>query len=139
MGAAVGSGVKLGYGVKLGAPVLVGAGLGDAAPDAAPLGPGDGLTSCEPASPGASDVPTAGGVAPAPLSDELSEAETPGVFPGDAEALWGPERFKPTLTPMIRRMKPITEMPQPETMPGSPRPSRRKNPGSGGSRSSSQS
>lgn len=139
MGAAVGGGVKVGYGVKLGAPVSVGAGLGDAALDAALLGPGEGLTSSEPASPGASDVPTAGGVAPAPLSDELSEAEAAGVFPGDADALLGPDRFMPTLTPMIRRMKPITEMPQPETMPGSPRPSRRKNPGSAGSRSSSQS
>lgn len=77
---------------------------------------------------------------PGPLSDELSCAvEMPGVFAGDATALLGPDRLIPTLTPMIRRMKPMTEMPQPETMPGSPWPSRRKNPGSAGSLSDSQS
>ena len=67
----MGAGVKVGYGVKLGAPVSVGAGVGDAGLDATALGLGDGLTCSEPASPGASDEPTAGGVAPGPLSDEL--------------------------------------------------------------------
>ena len=72
VGAGVGAGEKVGYGVKLGAPVSVGAGLGDAAADDVLLGPGDGLTCSDPATPGASDDPTAGGVVNAPLLDELS-------------------------------------------------------------------
>lgn len=72
VGAAVGGGEKVGYGVKLGAPVSVGAGLGDAAAEDVLLAPGEGLTCSDPATPGASDDPTAGGVVNAPPLDELS-------------------------------------------------------------------
>ena len=138
VGAGVGAGENDGNGVKLGAPVSVGDGLGCADGDADELALGEGLTSAEPASPGSGDVPTAGGVVNPPLSGAVSWAEIAGVA-GDADAVLGPDRLRPTSPPISSRTKPITEMPQPETMPGSPRPSRRKNPGSGGSRSSSQS